>query len=47
MIVCARATRLSRSSTPIGGTSPRMLFIAASCSSAVEPPTPTVIENLS
>src|SRR6266478_10020695 len=45
MIVCARATRLSRSSTPIGGTSPRMFFIAASSFSAVDPPTPTVITS--
>ncbi len=43
MIVWARAMRLRRSSTPIGGTSPRMFFNAASSASAVEPPTPTVI----
>src|SRR6266850_3413224 len=43
MIDCARAIRCSRSSTPIGGTSPRMFFMAASSASAVEPPTPTVI----
>src|SRR3984957_15363142 len=46
MIVCARAMRRRRSSTPIGGTSPRMFFNAASSASAVEPPTPTVITNL-
>src|SRR3954452_15267498 len=43
MIACARAMRCRRSSTPIGGTSPRMFFMAASSASAVEPPTPTVI----
>src|SRR5580698_1308150 len=43
MMACARAMRRSRSSTPIGGTSPRIFFIAASSASAVEPPTPTVI----
>src|ERR1700753_4249372 len=43
MMACARATRLSRSSTPIGGTSPRMFFIAASSASAFDPPTPTVM----
>src|SRR3954449_11188208 len=43
MIACARAMRCRRSSTPIGGTSPRMYFMAASSASAVEPPTPTVI----
>src|SRR3954451_9533121 len=46
MIACARAMRCSRSSTPIGGTSPRMLLIAASSASAVEPPTPIVIALL-
>src|ERR1700741_1802772 len=46
MIACARAIRRNRSSTPIGGTSPRMLFIAASSTSAVDPPTPIVIANL-
>src|ERR1700757_3090629 len=46
MIVCARATRRRRSSTPIGGTSPRLLFISASSASAVDPPTPIVITNL-
>src|SRR5580700_9840306 len=43
MMVCARAMRRRRSSTPIGGTSPRMVFMAASSASAVDPPTPTVI----
>src|SRR5438445_13727113 len=43
MIACARAMRCNRSSTPIGGTSPRMFLMAASSASAVEPPTPTVI----
>src|SRR5579872_2713245 len=43
MIACARAIRFSRSSTPIGGTSPRIDFIAASSFSAVDPPTPMVI----
>src|SRR5882757_2607959 len=43
MIACARAIRCKRSSTPIGGTSPRMFLMAASSASAVEPPTPTVI----
>ena len=43
MIVCARAMRFNRSSTPIGGTSPRIEVIAASSFSAVEPPTPIVI----
>src|ERR1700676_3589173 len=45
MIAWARAMRGSRSSTPIGGTSPRMFFMAASSASALDPPTPTVIEN--
>ena len=45
MIACARAMRCNRSSTPIGGTSPRMFFIAASSASAVDPPTPTVIAS--
>ena len=40
-----RAMRCRRSSTPIGGTSPRMFFMAASSASAVEPPTPTVITS--
>src|SRR6187401_290653 len=43
MIDCARAMRCKRSSTPIGGTSPRIFLIAASSASTVEPPTPTVI----
>src|ERR1700756_1297538 len=43
MIACARAMRCCRSSTPIGGTSPRMFLMAASSASAVEPPTPTVM----
>src|SRR4051812_23562430 len=43
MIAWARAMRCRRSSTPIGGTSPRIFFKAASSASAVEPPTPTVI----
>src|SRR5262249_55198622 len=43
MIACARAMRFNRSSTPIGGTSPRIEVIAASSLSAVEPPTPIVI----
>src|SRR6266567_6348302 len=43
MIACARAMRCKRSSTPIGGTSPRMFLMVASSASAVEPPTPTVI----
>src|SRR5450756_237049 len=43
MIAWARAMRCRRSSTPIGGTSPRMFFMAASSASAVEPPTPIVI----
>src|SRR5437899_6347589 len=43
MIDWARAMRCRRSSTPIGGTSPRMFLIAASSTSTVEPPTPTVI----
>src|SRR5882724_6595510 len=43
MIVCARAMRCRRSSTPIGGTSPRIFLMAASSASAVEPPTPTVM----
>src|SRR3954466_4835211 len=45
MIACARAIRCSRSSTPIGGTSPRMFLMAASSTSAVEPPTPTVMPS--
>src|SRR5450755_597898 len=45
MIAWARAMRCRRSSTPIGGTSPRMFLIAASSASAVEPPTPTVITS--
>src|SRR5712691_6271009 len=45
MIVWARAMRRSRSSTPIGGTSPRMFFMAASSASALDPPTPTVITS--
>src|SRR5271169_7226920 len=45
MIAWARAMRCLRSSTPIGGTSPRMFLIAASSASAVEPPTPTVMRN--
>src|SRR4029079_1147595 len=45
MIACARAVRCRRSSTPIGGTSPRILLIAASSASAVEPPTLTVIAS--
>src|ERR1700730_7408092 len=45
MIAWARAMRRSRSSTPIGGTAPRMLFMAASSASAVDPPTPTVITS--
>src|SRR6266704_2685382 len=43
MIDWARAMRRSRSSTPMGGTSPRMFLMAASSASAVDPPTPTVI----
>src|SRR6202795_697002 len=43
MIACARAMRARRSSTPIGGTSPRMLLIAASSAYAVYTPTPTVM----
>src|ERR1044072_6428700 len=43
MIAWARAMRLMRSSTPMGGTSPRMFLMAASSASAVDPPTPTVI----
>src|SRR6266581_2751277 len=43
IIDCARAMRCKRSSTPIGGTSPRMFLMAASSASAVEPPTPIVI----
>jgi hypothetical protein len=46
MIACARAMRRNRSSTPIGGTSPRIEVIAASSFSAVEPPTPIVISLL-
>src|SRR4051812_42833765 len=46
MISWARAMRRRRSSTPIGGTSPRMLVMAASSASAVDPPTPTVIASL-
>src|SRR5467141_3784320 len=45
LIAWARAMRRSRSSTPIGGTSPRMLFMAASSASVVDPPTPTVITS--
>src|ERR1700692_1123725 len=45
MMVCARAMRRRRSSTPIGGTSPRIFFMAASFFSAVDPPTPTVITS--
>src|SRR5258708_7507051 len=45
MIVCARAMRRNRSSTPMEGTSPRMFFMAASSFSAVDPPTPTVITS--
>src|SRR6266849_1445253 len=45
MIAWARAMRRSRSSTPIGGTSPRMFLMAASSASAVDPPTPTVIKT--
>src|SRR5712664_582732 len=45
MIACARAMRRSRSSTPIGGTSPRMFVIAASSASALDPPTPIVITS--
>src|ERR1700704_4819947 len=45
MIACARAMRRRRSSTPMGGTSPRMSFMAASSASAVDPPTPTVITS--
>src|SRR3954447_11957062 len=45
MMACARAMRRSRSSTPTGGASPRMFFIAASSASAVDPPTPTVIPS--
>src|SRR3977135_699094 len=45
MIAWARAMRRRRSSTPIGGTSPRMFFMAASSASAVDPPTPTVIPH--
>src|SRR5258708_17066080 len=45
MIAWARAMRATRSSTPIGGTSPRMFLIAASSASAVEPPTPTVMRS--
>src|SRR5882757_5331999 len=43
MMAWARAMRCKRSSTPIGGTSPRIFLRAASSASAVEPPTPTVI----
>src|SRR6266567_8291403 len=46
MIACARAMRRNRSSTPMGGTSPRMFVMAASSASAVDPPTPTVITRL-
>src|SRR3981081_4588389 len=45
MIAWARAMRCRCSSTPIGGTSPRMFLMAASSASAVEPPTPTVITS--
>src|SRR3979409_268746 len=45
MMAWARAMRRSRSSTPMGGTSPRMFFMAASSASAVDPPTPTVITS--
>src|SRR5438445_3881548 len=45
MIACARAMRCNRSSTPIGGTSPRIFLMAASSASAVEPPTPTVMKK--
>src|SRR5665213_3435503 len=46
MIAWARAMRRRRSSTPIGGTSPRMFIMAASSASAVDPPTPTVMTSL-
>src|SRR6266852_2199492 len=45
MMACARAMRLRRSSTPIGGTSPRMFVMAASSASTVDPPTPIVIRS--
>src|SRR5260370_6879856 len=45
MIAWARAMRRRRSSTPMGGTSPRMFLMAASSASAVDPPTPTVITS--
>src|SRR4051795_10659673 len=45
MIACARAMRFNRSSTPIGGTSPRIELMPASSFSAVDPPTPVVIVN--
>src|SRR6476646_3700783 len=45
MIAWARAIRLRRSSTPMGGTSPRMFFMPASSASAVDPPTPTVMTS--
>src|SRR6202140_2159187 len=45
MIAWARAMRRRRSSTPMGGTSPRMFFMAASSTSAVDPPTPTVMTS--
>src|SRR5882672_385516 len=46
MIACARAMRRNRSSTPIGGTSPRIEVIAASSFSAVEAPT-TIVMSVS